>query len=110
MIEQHSPPSERPAPLTPRKVAGGSPPRRPWAWVAILILAVLAVGLYFLWPKITGTSAGSAPAKNAKAKGAGPAAVPVVAAKARQGDIGVYVTGLGTVTPINTVTVKSRVD
>lgn len=35
---------------------------------------------------------------------------PVVAAKATQGDIGVYFTGLGAVTPIYTVAVKSRVD
>lgn len=33
-----------------------------------------------------------------------------MAARARRGDIGVYVTGLGTVTPIYTVTVKTRVD
>ena len=32
------------------------------------------------------------------------------AAKAVKGNIGVYVTGLGAVTPIYTVTVKSRVD
>lgn len=32
------------------------------------------------------------------------------AAKARRGNIGVYVTGLGAVTPIYTVTVKTRVD
>ena len=37
-------------------------------------------------------------------------AIPVVAAKARKGDIGVYITGLGTVTPIHTVAVNSRVD
>lgn len=36
--------------------------------------------------------------------------IPVIAAKARKGDISVYLTGLGTVTPIYTVTVKSRVD
>jgi multidrug efflux system membrane fusion protein len=34
----------------------------------------------------------------------------VVATKARRGNIGVYFNGLGTVTPIYTVTVKSRVD
>jgi membrane fusion protein, multidrug efflux system len=41
---------------------------------------------------------------------AGPRAVPVVAAHARSGNMGVYLTGLGTATALNTVTVRSRVD
>ena len=36
--------------------------------------------------------------------------MPVVVARAEKGDIGDYVTGLGTVTPINTVEVRTRVD
>src|SRR5947207_9366824 len=46
------------------------------------------------------------------ARGSGPTAhdIPVVAAIAHRGDIGVYITGLGTVTPLNTIAVKTRVD
>src|SRR6201999_1518855 len=35
---------------------------------------------------------------------------PVVTTKARKGNIGVYYNGLGNITPIYTVTIKSRVD
>jgi multidrug efflux system membrane fusion protein len=58
----------------------------------------------------TGAKSGGAKGAAGKAGGRGPMATPVVAAKARKGDIGVYFTGLGAVTPIYTVTVKSRVD
>jgi multidrug efflux system membrane fusion protein len=51
----------------------------------------------------------AAPA-GASGAGRGPGAIPVVATKARSGNIGVFVTGLGNVTPLNTVTVRSRVD
>ena len=43
-------------------------------------------------------------------RGGGAIATPVVAVQAVKGNIGVYVTGLGAITPIYTVTVKSRVD
>jgi multidrug efflux system membrane fusion protein len=49
--------------------------------------------------------------RGAKASaGAKPPQVPVVVGTARTGDIGVYLTGLGTITPLHTVTVKTRVD
>ena len=41
---------------------------------------------------------------------AGPQNVAVVTAKVKSGDMDVYLSGLGTVTPLSTVTVKSRVD
>ncbi|HYW43125.1 MAG TPA: MdtA/MuxA family multidrug efflux RND transporter periplasmic adaptor subunit [Bryobacteraceae bacterium] len=46
----------------------------------------------------------------AKAAAAGPPPIPVVAATSHKGNIGVYYSGLGAVTPLATVTVRSRVD
>jgi multidrug efflux system membrane fusion protein len=109
MVEQHSPPLELPAPATLVSVADRktSPSRRRWVWAAILVL--IGAGVYFFWFRNKGTSTSSTPS-NSTGSGTGTATVPVVAARSRTGDIGVYFTGLGTVTPINMVTVKSRVD
>jgi multidrug efflux system membrane fusion protein len=89
-------------------VTNTSKPRRSgvrWLWLPVL--ALLAAGAWYLWPKGGTTPTASAAAKGGK-KGGG--VVPVVAAKARKGNIGVFIPGLGSVTPINTVTVKTVVD
>ena len=52
-------------------------------------------------------TAGAAPAEKGAFGGGTPKVTTVVA---RQGDIGMYVSALGAVTPVNTVLVKSRVD
>lgn len=100
-----------PDPAAPVKMTT-TPPRAPhrrlWIWLIVLIL-VAAVG-YYLWSKSNTTSAAAGSTKGAGKNGKGPAATPVVAAKAYKGDIGIYYTGLGAVTPLNTVTVKSRID
>ena len=85
------------------------PSRRKWVWAVVLIL-LLVVGAFTLWPKISGNNTSTKASKDAEKNGTGQAAVPVVAAKARKGDIGVYLTGLGTITPLATVTVHTRVD
>jgi multidrug efflux system membrane fusion protein len=85
----------------------GKEPKRRW-WVWLLVLAVLAYGAYRVRK---GTVAPQA--ATASAPGSRPArdfsAVPVVAVQARKGDIGVYLTGLGAVTPIYTIAVKSQI-
>jgi multidrug efflux system membrane fusion protein len=77
-------------------------PRRSrwWLW---LLIAILLLGGIIIWQR-----RGSTPqAKNT----VDPAArgITVSAAAARQGDIGIYLDALGTVTPVYTVTVTSRV-
>ncbi len=91
--------------------ASGAPPRRSrrgWLWFALLVL--VAAGAYYFWSKRTPAPAdgGKGAAGASQKKGFG--AIPVVAAKARKGNIPVYYVNLGGVTPIYTVTVKSRVD
>jgi membrane fusion protein, multidrug efflux system len=73
-----------------------------WIWLALAV-AVVAAGVFFYRKSETkGATAASAPAPQQRK-------VPVVVATARQGDIGVYIDALGTVTPVYTVTVTSRV-
>src|SRR5690348_5044042 len=99
---------EHMAPAPPKEHRPAARRRSGLIW--LVVLAVAGLGAYFLWPKLTGNKSGAAPAP-AAAKGArGGPVTPVDAAKARKGDIGVYFNGLGSVTPIYTVTVKSRVD
>ncbi len=106
-----------PAVLEPPAKVGGDPhrddePRRGGkGWVWLLLLALAAGGGYYYWSHSAPPAAPAGQeAAGAGRRGRGPAITPVVAAKARRGDIGVFLNGLGAVTPIYTVTIKSRVD
>ena len=81
--------------------------RRRWMWVVLLV--AVAVGARIVYGA---RRADDAPATtgNPAAAGAPARAVPVVGVAARQGDMPVYLTGLGSVTAYNTVTVKPRVE
>jgi len=76
--------------------------RRWWLWLLVLGAALIAVLLIVRWQ--TQRSAA------AKSRETGPPTVPVVVASARKGEIPVYLNALGSATPFNTVTVRSRID
>ena len=79
-------------------------PFRRW-WIALLAVCLLIAGAYifFIRPGINQSKAKEAQMGQGRV-------VPVAATAARKGDFGVYVNGLGTVTPVYTVTVRTRVD
>jgi len=105
-LETGRPPARRTVPPKPEPPP---PSSRKWLW--LLVFVVLGVvGYYFVWPRIKSAPTASTAPPGGGRRGRGAGALPVVATRAKKGDIGVYYNGLGAVTPIYTVTVKSRVD
>jgi multidrug efflux system membrane fusion protein len=85
-----------------------SAPKRGWVW--LIVLAVVGIAAYFLWPKIRALQSTTSPAPTSGKGKKGGGTAQVVAARSKKGNIGVYYSGLGAVTPVYTVTLKSRVD
>jgi multidrug efflux system membrane fusion protein len=73
-------------------------------WLWLLLACVLVAGGFLLAPVIASR------ANPKKEDPAGPKPVPVLVATSRTGDMKLYLTGLGSVTALNTVTIRSRVD
>ncbi len=119
-IEQGQPSAPAANPDTPHVTGPDQPgsPRRLWLWVLLLVL--LGIGGYYFSSRTKKSQTPAAPTTGNATKQAGGASggrtrgaggvPPVVAVKAVKGNIGVYFSGLGAITPIYTVSVKSRVD
>ncbi len=102
---------ELPAPAytAPAKIPpANEKPLRHNRWWVYLILVLVAAGFVFLVVHLVHGSKASA--QGASAKQRAPHDLPVVVATVRRGDMDQYLIGLGTVTPLSTVTLKSRVD
>jgi len=88
--------------------------KRIWVWgIALAVLLAAGAGVYYAAPRDGGEAPGKGAGKGGAGKGAskgmgGP--VPVVAVAASSADVGVVIDALGSVTPIATVTVRTRVD
>jgi multidrug efflux system membrane fusion protein len=79
-----------------------------WIWITLLLLIAGVVG-YFVYARLHEPADPKGAAGGGRAGAAG-RAVPVVAIPARQGDMNIYLNGLGSVAALNTVTIRARVD
>jgi multidrug efflux system membrane fusion protein len=99
--------------IPPGSIVQQNVPKNRW-WLWVLIIAVIAIGVWFFRSRSSqansAATGANGPATGGKNPPRGVGAVPVVVAKAQQGDLPVFFDGLGTVTAFNTVTVRSRVD
>ncbi len=91
--------------LAPPETAESPRRRRRW-WLWLLVLGLIGGAAYALLPYL----GQGLPQSSKAAEAPVIRAVPVVATAARQGSLGIYLTGLGSVTPFNMVTIRSRVD
>ena len=87
-------------------------------WAAVLVVAIVAGAAYWFWQGRAAANSGAPTATGARQQGPGggrpgrfgAALAPVQAATATSEAVPRYLSGLGTVTAANTVTVRSRVD
>jgi membrane fusion protein, multidrug efflux system len=98
-------------PSTPPKRYPDTSPRRarnfPWVWTIVVIIIVLLA--LFIWRHHSKSSATAAPGGGSGRRGGGLGPTMVSTDTAKTGSIGIYVSGLGAVTPLKTASISSRV-
>jgi multidrug efflux system membrane fusion protein len=102
---------ERPKPPVPPPATAS---RRGYGWVWWLVILGLGYAGWHFWPEIAPhvmphVTPFLPQAETPKTK-TGPRVTPVVTAAVQQRDMNLYLNGLGTVTALKTVTIRSRVD
>lgn len=100
-------PNKLPVAVTPPPAENSQPVRRRHWLIGLLSVIALIVAAAFLRDHFGNAQP---PVAVRQRSGAGGQNVPVVTAAARTGDMNVYLNGLGSVVPYNTITVKRRVD
>jgi multidrug efflux system membrane fusion protein len=85
-----------------------------WLWLVVLLIIVAAAGwaaYHFLYQKPAqgATGAQATTGTGTHHRGGAGDKIRIVPATATKGDVGVYLVGLGAVTPYNTVTIQARV-
>ena len=114
--------------IPPADPPGNPPPPRPsrlrwWLLALVVVIAAVAAWFYYKPADPAAQAQGAAQSADGKGRGArggpggrqGPGGqggrpLPVVAEDAKTGDMEVYLNSLGTVTALNSVTVRARVD
>lgn len=104
-------------PLPPDTSSSGPKSSRWWLWLALIV--IVGGGLYWYYRGSASAKSGSATdqsqstsagSKGRGRGGMGNQVVAVVVSTAAKGDMPVLLNGIGSVTPLNTVTIHSRVD
>lgn len=105
MIEPSAPPPPRELEREKRRNVDDKRGAPIWPWILVLIVAALIGYGVYVKKQSAAKQQGGPTAMDASKR-----SVPVLAVSAKAENLDLYLNGLGTVTPLNTVTVRTRVD